>query len=85
MRLATFLLLLLLTTSANGQAGKAELIGEVKDQSGALVSAKITVTEVATDQTLVKVADDGIYLLTNVRPSIYTVTVEANGFKTVDS
>ncbi len=83
MRLATFSLLcfFLLITSANGQAGKAELIGEVKDQSGALVPAKLTVTEVATDQTLIKDTADGTYLLTNLKPSIYTVTVEADGFK----
>ena len=78
-----FFLLLLIsyTSSANGQAGRAELIGEVKDQTGALVPAKITVTEVATDQTLTNVTENGTYLFTNLKPSIYTVTVEANGFK----
>jgi Carboxypeptidase regulatory-like domain len=84
MRLTKYSLLFFLlfyASSAHGQAGRAELIGEVRDQSGALVPAKITVTEVATDQTLTKETDDGAYLLTNLKPSIYNVTVEANGFK----
>src|SRR5689334_7559742 len=79
--LLSFLLLFSYTTSASGQAGRAELIGEVRDQNGASVPAKVTLTEVATDQTLTQATEDGAYLLTNLKPGIYTVTVEANGFK----
>lgn len=79
--LLCLLLLISYTRSVNSQAGRSEIIGEVRDQAGALVPAKITVTELATDQTLTKDTEDGAYLLTNLKPAIYTVTVEANGFK----
>src|SRR5215813_8372481 len=69
-------------TSAKAQAAKAELIGEVHDQNGLLVAkAKITLTEVATGQTALSSAADGNYTVTNLKPGVYNLTVEASGFK----
>jgi hypothetical protein len=66
----------------NGQAAKSELLGEVRDQNGSLVSqAKITLTDTATGQTSVSTANQGHYTATNLRPGVYNIAVEANGFK----
>ncbi len=83
MRLAfCFLMSLLLAGTAYPQAAKSELVGEVRDQNGALVpNAKVTLTEVATDQTFSKVSSDGSFIITNLKPGIYNVAVEAEGFK----
>ncbi len=73
---------LLLAGTAYPQAAKSELVGEVRDQNGALVpNAKVTLTEVATDQTFSKVSSDGSFIITNLKPGIYNVAVEAEGFK----
>src|SRR5262245_10882797 len=64
------------------QAAKSELVGEVRDQNGALVlNAKISLTDVATGQTSAKVSADGSFIMTNLKPGIYNVAVEADGFK----
>lgn len=78
----TFLILLLLAGTVYPQAAKSELVGEVRDQNGALVpNAKVSLTEVATDQTSFKISSDGSFIMTNIKPGIYNVTVEAEGFK----
>src|SRR5262245_54742314 len=65
----------------NGQAAKSELVGEVRDQNGALVPAKVTLTEAGTGLISTRTTDDGNYTITNLKPGTYQVTVEANGFK----
>ena len=76
------LILLSLTSVAHSQAAKSELVGEVRDQNGALVpNARVTLTEVATDQTASKISTDGSFIMTNLKPGIYNVAVEAVGFK----
>src|SRR5499426_420557 len=76
------LMILSLAGTTFPQAAKSELIGEVRDQNGALVpNATISVTEVGTDQASSKVFSDGSFIMTNLKPGIYNVTVEANGFK----
>ena len=80
----TFCSLIILTVAsiAHSQAAKSELIGEVRDQNGALVqNAKVSLTEVATGQTSSKVSPDGSFIMTNLKPGIYNVAVEADGFK----
>lgn len=67
---------------AFSQAGKAELVGEVRDQNGALIpNARVTLTAVATQQSSAETAKDGNYLITNLKPGNYNLTVEADGFK----
>src|SRR6185295_8097235 len=76
------LLILMLVSTVLPQAAKSELIGEVRDQNGALVpNAKVSVTDVATGQTSSNLADDGSFIMTNLKPGIYNVAVEAEGFK----
>ena len=71
-----------LAGAAYPQAAKSELVGEVRDQNEALVqNAKVTLTEVATGQTSSKVSSDGSFVITNLKPGIYNVAVEAEGFK----
>ena len=89
MRLISYLtfcsfFVLSLASTAHPQAAKSELIGEVRDQNGALVSnAKVSLIEVATGQTSSTVADDGLFIMTNLKPGIYNVAFEADGFKQV--
>jgi Carboxypeptidase regulatory-like domain len=69
--------------SADAQAGKAELTGEVHDQNGAVISsARIAATEVGTAQEYSAiVAENGNYTITNLKPGTYNVSVVADGFK----
>jgi hypothetical protein len=71
------------TAVALAQAGQSELIGDVRDGSGAGVAkATITVTQTETgDVTKTTSAPDGAYIITNLRPGLYNVTVEAKGFR----
>src|ERR1051326_1297815 len=80
----TFCSLIILSpaSTAHAQAAKSELVGEVRDQNGALVpNAKVSVTDVATGQTSSKISSDGLFTMTNLKPGIYNVAVEATGFK----
>jgi len=87
MRLISYLTLCSLivvwqATVAHAQAAKSELIGEVRDQNGARVqNVKVTLTDVSTGQTSSQLSDDGTFLLTNLKPGIYNIAAEANGFK----
>ena len=68
--------------NAYPQAARSELVGEVRDQAGALVAnAKVSLTDTATGQTTAKISADGTYIMTNLKPGIYNIAVEANGFK----
>src|SRR5215831_13098933 len=80
-----FALTLLFVAGAMAQETTGGLQGTVKDPSGALVpNAKVTVTggslvgskEINTDTA-------GYYRFANLPPGAYTITVTANGFKTV--
>src|SRR5262245_56682924 len=75
------LLTLCQAVSINGQAAKSELVGEVRDQNGALVPAKLTLTEADTGLISTRTAADGNYTITNLKPGIYHITVAADGFK----
>ncbi len=69
--------------TVHAQAGKAEITGEVRDQNSAAVGhARIAVTEISTGQTYSAiVTDDGDYVITNLKPGNYVVSVVADGFK----
>lgn len=78
----TVFVVLSLVGTVHPQAAKSELIGEVRDQNGALVAnAKVMVTDIATGQTTSIASQDGSFILTNLRPGVYNVSVEATGFK----
>ena len=64
------------------QAAKSELVGEVRDQNGALVqNATVSLTEVSTGHTSSLISSDGTFIITNLKPGVYNVAVEAAGFK----
>jgi hypothetical protein len=87
MKCLTIMLLFVFLTGApvvRGQAGRSEITGVVHDQSGALIPrGRIVVTDVSTSQVVTSSVTDGAFTVTNLKPGSYTVTVEANGFKSV--
>ena len=79
------LVTLLISTSALAQNNKGAIVGTVKDPNDALVAnAQVKVTSVKTGE--VRTADtseDGTFIVTNLEPGAYNVTVEATGFQAV--
>src|SRR5262247_542922 len=68
---------------ALAQAAQSELTGEVRDSSGAgVANATVTVKQTETgDVTKTTSGQGGGYTVTNLRPGLYTVTVEAPSFR----
>ena len=80
-------LLLGLATLAIAQGSyRAQLRGVVSDASGAvIVNAVVTITDVGTNiSTSVHTDEKGSYYFTGLRPSTYTVKVEAPGFRSTE-
>ncbi len=81
-----YLVILLLTLApaiyCHAQFDSAEVLGAVKDPSGAVVpGATVMLTNPAKGITVTRQADEsGNYDFTNVQPGEYTVTVQAAGF-----
>ena len=76
--------LLFVAAAAFGQASyTAQIRGVVKDQSGAMVpQATITITNDATGIAVTAHSDDhGLYVLTGLRPAVYTIKAEVAGFR----
>jgi hypothetical protein len=84
-RLGTLLALALLASSAivAGQQETATITGEVRDASGGLIpKAAITVTNTSTNLSVKGESNDsGLYTLVSLRPGLYSVSVEKDGFK----
>ena len=84
-RLGTLLALALLASSAivAGQQETATITGEVRDASGGLIpKAAITVTNTSTNISIKGESNDsGLYTLVSLRPGLYSVSVEKDGFK----
>ncbi|HYU98989.1 MAG TPA: TonB-dependent receptor [Pyrinomonadaceae bacterium] len=79
------LMILAFCISALAQSNKGTVVGTVKDPNDALVTtAKITVTSLATKEKREATTNtDGTYVVSNLEPGRYTVTVEAAGFQNV--
>ena len=75
--------LLLTTAAARAQMNTAEITGQVKDPSGALIpGATVIATLVTTQQKYTAVSNDsGQYLLSQLPVGEYSVAVTATGFK----
>ncbi len=74
---------LLVTSTASGQSGTSSaLAGTVVDSTGAsLVGAKITATDIQTSAVRTGATDSvGHYLLSQVNPGTYQVSVASSGF-----
>jgi len=86
---AQLFLLALLTSlfagSAFSQNNKGAIVGTVKDPNDALVAkAQIKVTSVKTGEVRnTDTTDEGTFIVTNLEPGAYNVTVEASGFQSV--
>ncbi len=74
---------LLLQVAAFGQAMDGNLVGTVRDASGAVVSAaKVELLNAATGVTSTANTNEiGLYRFNNILPGSYKLTVEATGFK----
>jgi len=79
--LAVFLFLSISTVF--GQSDNGSISGFAKDPSGASVpKAKVSLRNEGTgEEHVITTNDSGYYTVTNIPPSLYTVTVEAAGFK----
>jgi len=82
--LAALVVVLLLGSSLVAQQETGRITGTVKDQSGAVVpSAAITVRNVATNAPrTTTTSGDGSYVVTNLQPATYEVSVVMTGFNT---
>lgn len=80
-----FLLVLLCTVPALAQNNKGAIVGTVKDPNDALVAkAQVKVTSVKTGEVrTTDTTDEGTFIVTNLEPGPYNVTVEASGFQSV--
>jgi len=79
------LMILAFCIPALAQSNKGTVVGTVKDPNDALVTnAKVTVTSLATKESReAATGTDGTYVVSNLEPGRYTVTVEAPGFQNV--
>src|SRR5262245_58299132 len=76
-----FLVCVPLTITA--QVDNASLTGLIKDVNGAVVpGARVLIVNQATNLSLeTKSGEDGYYTIANLRPGLYEITVEQQGFK----
>lgn len=83
--IAGLLVLMLGAAGAWAQTGTSSLRGTITDPNGASVSgATVTITSATIGVALTTKTDkDGSYQFLEVRPSTYTVTVTATGFRTL--
>ena len=79
------LLISTFATTAFGQNIKGAIVGSVKDPNDALVAkAQVKVTSLTTGELrTAETSDDGTYIVPNLDPGRYNVTVESSGFQTV--
>ncbi len=83
--LALGFLLALISVTASAQVTTADLVGTVRDNTGAVVrGVKVTLTNVATGVGRSVITDDnGNYIFTSLQPGRYSLTAENAGFRKV--
>ena len=81
--LLTFAVLALLAVPLRAQLYSGSITGVVSDPTGAVIpGAKVTLTDVSKGYAFTATTDSvGRYILRNLPPSTYTLSVEATGFK----
>lgn len=79
------LLTFIFAVSVVAQNNKGAIVGTVKDPNDALVAkAQVKVTSAKTGEVrTIDTGDDGTFVVTNLEPGPYNVTVEASGFQSV--
>src|SRR5215211_7027766 len=75
---------LLLAVAAAGQTNRGGIAGTVIDQNGAAIpGASVTIANIGTGQKqTVTTSEDGAFQVQSLDPVVYSITVEAQGFKT---
>jgi len=84
LRFRILIVIVLLSGFLAAQTNRGGISGTVFDKSGAVVAgATVTVTNLGTNQkSVAKTARNGAYSVLSLDPVLYSVTVEAKGFKT---
>src|SRR5580692_1300071 len=77
--------LLLSAVAARAQTENARISGRVTDLTGAvIVGAQCTITNIETDvSTSTTTNEDGIYVIPDLHPATYRLTIQKEGFRTV--
>ena len=85
MKWAVILILVMTAVGAAAQTEGARISGRVADQSGAvIVGAECKFINIATNgSTTTTTNDDGIYVIPDLNPAIYQLTIQKDGFRTV--
>ncbi|MFN7826453.1 MAG: carboxypeptidase regulatory-like domain-containing protein [Acidobacteriota bacterium] len=80
------MMMLCLAIPSHSQVTTADLVGTVRDNSGAVVrNVKVTLTNVATNVARNVVTDEsGNYVFIGLQPGAYRLTAEADGFRRVE-
>src|SRR2546428_8021248 len=84
--ICSFLILIALgLTAAIAQTGSSNITGTVKDTNGAVVpGATVTAKNEATGVTSTQTSTDaGLYSFSSLPVGLYTITIEKQGFKTL--
>jgi hypothetical protein len=85
MKYPVLVVILFLSSAAVTQTESARISGRVTDQSGAVISgAECKITNIETNvSTTTATNQDGIYVIPDLRPAIYRLTIKKEGFRTV--
>src|SRR5687767_14733111 len=85
--IALVVIALLASPLMYAQSDTAAMTGIIRDQTGAVVpNATVAIRNEATGlERRVTTNQDGYYIATNLPPGLYTVSVEASGFKKYES
>jgi len=83
--LVLVVILLLTTVVTFAQTEAARISGRVTDQTGAvIVGAQCTITNLETNVSITTTTnEDGIYVIADLRPATYQLTIQKEGFRTV--
>jgi Carboxypeptidase regulatory-like domain len=84
-RLVLILILVVTGAVASAQTEGARISGRVTDQSGAVIlGAEWKITNLETNVTTTTTTnEDGIYVMSDLRPATYRLTIQKEGFRTV--
>ncbi|HKQ80500.1 MAG TPA: TonB-dependent receptor [Blastocatellia bacterium] len=79
--------LLILSSTLLGQTSSGEVNGSVTDQTGAAISSATVklINQATRIETQATINKDGRFTFVNVKPGIYVLRVEAQGFKTAQT
>jgi outer membrane receptor protein involved in Fe transport len=85
MKWAVILILVVTAVGAAAQTEGARIAGRVSDQSGAvIVGAECKIINIATNvSTTTTTNEDGIYVIPDISPATYQLTIQKEGFRTV--